>query len=101
MISLYTQEVKPKVPSLEFPGWGHLSREVNTWYDFRIDPKGATEALGSLVYSPPDSAYLTYFGRKEQLTDENGVSDTAKAHLYLIGDDLETHDSIRSGILSY
>ncbi|KAF2272144.1 uncharacterized protein EI97DRAFT_386432 [Westerdykella ornata] len=58
---------------LEFPPYGILPKERDTWYDFRIDPKGSFRLTAALFATEPDVIYPTDFGRKEELTDEYGV----------------------------
>jgi hypothetical protein len=77
-------------PALEFGGFGVLPRERNTWYDFRIDYKGAAWVYIDLTNGPIDSVYPAYFGRKEELTDERGVFNAAKAGRLVGGEDPDT-----------
>jgi hypothetical protein len=84
LIQYYARELDPPE---EF---GVLPREHNTWYDFRIDFKGAASVYIHLTNGPIDSVYPTYFGRKEELTDERGVFNVAKAERLVRGEDLDT-----------
>jgi hypothetical protein len=91
LIQYYARELDPldpPEPALEFGEFGVLPR--NTWYDFRIDYKGADWVHIHLMYGPIDSVYPTYFGRKEELTDERGVFNVAKAEHLVRGEDLDT-----------
>jgi hypothetical protein len=75
---------------LTFPGWGVLPKEHEVWYDFRIDYKYAGSATAQLQgFGPLHTIYATWFGRKEELTNELGIFDAAKAHRLVRGDDLE------------
>lgn len=73
---------KTDVPPVDFPEWGPLPPQVNTWYNWRIKPSGAAEVYISMMYGPPESVLPTYFGRREDLTNENGVFDTENAGLF-------------------
>lgn len=65
----------------------------NTWYDFRVDPEGAAKVIASLNFGDPDVIYPTYFGRTEELTDEDGVFNVAKAERMLPGGDTVTPEA--------
>jgi hypothetical protein len=75
---------------IDFPGFGILPPKRNTWYDFGINYKRAPLVLIHLCYGPIDSVYPTYFGRKEELTDEHGVFDVAKVDRLVQGKDPDT-----------
>ncbi|KAF2277203.1 uncharacterized protein EI97DRAFT_397220 [Westerdykella ornata] len=64
---------------LEFPGYGVLPPKSDTWYDYRIDPKAFFRLSAALDSTAIDVAYPIYYGRKDELTDENGVFDVIKA----------------------
>ncbi|KAF4631517.1 hypothetical protein G7Y89_g6618 [Cudoniella acicularis] len=72
---------------LEFGRYGVLPREHDTWYDFRIDHKKATEVFISLQEGDQEIVYPVYFGHKEELTDEHGVFDVDKAERFVEGED--------------
>jgi hypothetical protein len=91
LIQSYARELDPPEPALEFGEFGVLPREHNTWYDFRIDYKGADWVVIHLTKNGPlDSIYPTYFGRKEELTDERGIFNVAKAKRLVRGEDPDT-----------
>jgi hypothetical protein len=90
LIQYYAEELDPPEPALEFGEFGALPQEPNTWYDYRIDYKGAALVHIALTYGPFDTAYPTYFGRKEELTDEHGVFNVAMADRLVRGEDLDT-----------
>ncbi|KAF2421084.1 hypothetical protein EJ08DRAFT_727705 [Tothia fuscella] len=77
-IQYYGRQIDDLVP-LEFPGFGLLPQEYNVWYDFRVDSRGASEILARLGYVALDVSFPRYFGREEELTDERGIFDVAKA----------------------
>jgi hypothetical protein len=85
LLQYYSRELEEP---LEFWEFGVLPREHTTWYDFRIDYRGAASAVLHLTnYGPMDTIYPTYFGRKEELTDERGVFNVAKALRFVRGED--------------
>ncbi|CAJ2507897.1 Uu.00g090830.m01.CDS01 [Anthostomella pinea] len=53
--------------------------ETNTWHGFRIDYREAERVSASLQFGASEVVYPVYFGRKEELTDERGVFDVARA----------------------
>ena len=61
-IQYYARELDHPEPALEFGEFGVLPRERNTWYDFRIDYKGAAWVYIDLINGPIDSVYPAYFG---------------------------------------
>lgn len=72
---------------LQFGRYGVLPRERDTWHDFRIDPSGADNVLAALEYVTFDVSYPVYFGHKEELTDEHGVFDVARAQRLMEDED--------------
>jgi hypothetical protein len=64
---------------LEYEPYGLLPRSSNTWYEFRIDHKGADKLYTSLNFGMFEFVFPVYFGRKEELTDENGIFDVERA----------------------
>ncbi|PGH10646.1 hypothetical protein AJ79_05360 [Helicocarpus griseus UAMH5409] len=82
----YYNEAADEGP-LDFDEWGPLPPEGNKWYDYRIDYRGAVMVHVALMYGPFDSAYPTYFGRKAELTDANGVFDVERANRYVRGEE--------------
>lgn len=74
----------------DIPPYGILPPKSNTWYDFRIDPENAEKVVSCLNFTEPDVVYPSYFGRKEELTDENGVFDPVKADRIICGEDTNT-----------
>ncbi|PLN86859.1 hypothetical protein BDW42DRAFT_157854 [Aspergillus taichungensis] len=93
LMCYYEEEDNPEESPLEFPGFGALPQRLNTWYHFRIDYETAALFFVNLVYCPPDMAYPAFFGRKEELTDDNGVFDAEKAHLYVVGKGTEAGET--------
>ncbi|KAF1990256.1 hypothetical protein K402DRAFT_389883 [Aulographum hederae CBS 113979] len=71
----------------ENPGFGPLPREEDVWYDFRVDYRDAAEVYVDLGYGPLDTVLPTYFGRKEELTDEKGVFDVKRALRFVKGEE--------------
>ncbi|KAF1936513.1 hypothetical protein EJ02DRAFT_470390 [Clathrospora elynae] len=68
------------------PPYGVLPPKPNTWWDFRIHPEQADRVIAGLHFVESDVSCPRYFGRKEELTDENGVLDAAKADRMVNGD---------------
>ncbi|MCJ1311639.1 hypothetical protein MMC25_005312 [Agyrium rufum] len=58
---------------------GILPKIRNKWYDFRIEAKYANTVFVSLRYMAPNEVFPTYFGRKEELTDKDGIFDVERA----------------------
>lgn len=48
-----------------------------------IRPSGTAEVPVALLYGSQETVLRTYFGRREELTDEHGVFDVAKARYYV------------------
>jgi hypothetical protein len=69
-------------PGEYFPKFGHMPAQRDYWYDYRVDYKDTYQIYVSLSYTNPGIVYPSYFGKKEQFTDENGVFDVAKAFDY-------------------
>jgi hypothetical protein len=90
LMQYYARELDSPEGPLEFEEFGVLPREHNTWYDFRIDYKGAATVYVDLTHGPIDTVYPTYFGRKEELTDERGAFNVAKARRLVRGEDPDT-----------
>ncbi|KAI2615877.1 hypothetical protein GGR54DRAFT_253567 [Hypoxylon sp. NC1633] len=77
-------------PGFEFPGIdGLLPPEEDKWYAFRVPYQKASKLHADLMYTAPDVTYPTYFGRKEELTDENGVFDVDRAVRLSIGEEAD------------
>ncbi|KAL9623210.1 MAG: hypothetical protein Q9160_002525 [Pyrenula sp. 1 TL-2023] len=66
-------------PPFEFEGYGPLPEENDIWYDYRIPRERAADVNSALMFVAPDCTWPAYFGLKEQLTDEHGVFDVARA----------------------
>lgn len=64
---------------LEFGNLGILPQEEDKWYDFRIVYKDSFQVYSSLLFVTFDASYPVYFGHKNELTDEHGIFDVAKA----------------------
>lgn len=56
-----------------------IPSETDKWYDFRVHYNEADAILVALKFGAPDINYPQFFGRKEELTDENGIFNTVKA----------------------
>ncbi|KAI1378082.1 hypothetical protein F4677DRAFT_34840 [Hypoxylon crocopeplum] len=72
-------------PGLEFPGHGTLPPEQGKWYSFRIKYEDTFTLDSALSYGAFDVVYPTYFGRKDLLTDDQGIFDVQKAQRMSIG----------------
>jgi hypothetical protein len=79
----------PRVP-IEFRNWGVLPKEHNTWYGYRINYKNIVETLTSLQhFGPMETIFPTYFGRKAELTDDQGIFNAERALALVRGEDRE------------
>ena len=76
--------------NFDFDDFGLLPPTANTWNDFRVHYSGAVEVVVCLGYVSPDCVYPVYFGRKEELTDENGVFDVARSKRIIRGENNDT-----------
>ncbi|KAI0169912.1 hypothetical protein GGR52DRAFT_487737 [Hypoxylon sp. FL1284] len=74
-------------PGLEIGEEGILPKENNTWHSFRIEPQHAPMVYSSLQYGALEVVYPVYFGRKQELTDERGVFDVARAERICCGEE--------------
>ncbi|KAK9415893.1 hypothetical protein SUNI508_10022 [Seiridium unicorne] len=74
-------------PGLEFPSYGTLPPEENTWYSFRVPYKDAFTLVAALTETAFDVAYPVYFGRKEEFTNEEGVFEVRRAEEAAAGKD--------------
>lgn len=72
---------------LECGDFGLLPRELDVWYEFRVDYRWSGELSPALHYIDEVQTWPVYFGRKEALTDENGVFDAKKADWLMSGVD--------------
>lgn len=79
LMSFYSGEDSPDVPSMDFDGYGPLPAKGKSWYDFRIHHNVVQLFNASLLFTEPDIFFPSYFGRPEQFTDETGVFDVLKA----------------------
>lgn len=61
LIQYYSRQINNLKP-FEFPGFGALPREYDVWYDFRIDPRWASEIVAGLQWVAPDVSFPRYFG---------------------------------------
>ncbi|KAJ9663319.1 hypothetical protein H2198_000836 [Neophaeococcomyces mojaviensis] len=66
-------------PGIELPKHGVLPRKLNQWYTFRVVYTEVNQAYTHLESVVPEIVYPVYFGRKDELTNERGVFDIAKA----------------------
>lgn len=80
----------PPLSPLEFPGFGILPPKYDAWYEYRIDFRGFQDTMVGLQFLPPDISYPVYYGRKADLTDENGVFDVARAKRMRLGEERAT-----------
>jgi hypothetical protein len=78
------RELDPEDP-LEFKGFGVLPRESNTWVDWRTKPQRACQVWASLFFGALEMTYPVYLGRKEELTDANGVFNVVEAERLVRG----------------
>jgi hypothetical protein len=56
-----------------------LPQKPRTWYDFRIHYTQAADFYTDFDYGQPEDVYPTYFLRREELTDDEGVFHVEKA----------------------
>ncbi|KAL9106235.1 MAG: hypothetical protein Q9227_008703 [Pyrenula ochraceoflavens] len=85
LASSFETDIGP--PPLEFGRYGNLPPVSDTWYDYRIACERALEVQTDLGYGAIDAVYPVYFGLKEELTDENGIFDVARAKRLIRGED--------------
>ncbi|ETS86902.1 hypothetical protein PFICI_00730 [Pestalotiopsis fici W106-1] len=64
---------------LEFEGYGKLPAKENTWYSFRIRYQDSFNIYAALSYGAIDVVYPVYFGRTDELVDDNGVFNVERA----------------------
>ncbi|XXH02873.1 hypothetical protein Hte_009261 [Hypoxylon texense] len=64
---------------LEFDGYGKLPAEEKKWYNFRVKYEDSFNIYAALTQGVFDMVYPTYFGRKDELTDKDGIFDINKA----------------------
>ena len=67
-------------PGHEYPGLGIFPKEQDKWYDFRVIYTQADTVYTELRFLESEIAFPVYFGRKDELTDERGIFNVAKAH---------------------
>ncbi|KAI1170209.1 hypothetical protein F4777DRAFT_584134 [Nemania sp. FL0916] len=67
---------KPDNDDTEREPW---PQENDSWHSYRVDYREAHKVIASFDEGDFDAIYPVYFGRKEELTDENGVFDVARA----------------------
>lgn len=63
----------------DFGGPERVPKESNKRYDFRVHHTEARTVNVAMHYVNPDICYPVFFGRKEEMTDEHGIFDAAKA----------------------
>jgi hypothetical protein len=79
----------PRVP-IEFRNWGVLPKEHNIWYDYRIKYMNVKWTLTQLQhFGPMDTIFPTYFERKAELTDDQGIFNAERALSLVRGEDRE------------
>ncbi|KAI1495408.1 hypothetical protein F5X99DRAFT_403673 [Biscogniauxia marginata] len=75
---------------IQFPGFdGLLPQEQGKWYTFRIPYRKTFTVHTALLFTAPDVVYPTYFGRKEELTNENGIFDVDRAQQLCLEEDFD------------
>ncbi|KAF2095296.1 hypothetical protein NA57DRAFT_79785 [Rhizodiscina lignyota] len=90
LLQYYAQQLDPPYEDpIEYEKFGPLPPKLNVWYDFRIDYKDAFTVIASLTEGPFETMHPTYFGLKDELTDERGIFNVAEAEFLLSGGDLE------------
>jgi hypothetical protein len=62
----------------DFPPFGVLP-QLNEWYEYRVDFKQSMKAAVHFNFLDEDMRYPIYLGRKDELTNESGVFDVARA----------------------
>ena len=72
-------------PGIELEGHGILPQAQKKWYDFRVIYKEADTVYIALLFGAPDIVYPVYFERKDELTDERGIFNIARARELCIG----------------
>jgi hypothetical protein len=93
LLTHYTRDSGIDEPEYEDDEFGVLPHEQAIWYDYRIDHGQEMEATLCLTtHSPYETFYPTYFGRKEALTNENGVFDVARAARFMAGEDPDAQE---------
>jgi len=105
LIQKYQYEAPPPVDGEDdeldgsFPPFGRLPPrdKGNTWWSYRVESKGAYDALLDLGEFGVFEARLPYYGYKDRLTDEHGVFNVAKATRITLGEDPETVIGEESG----
>lgn len=75
---------------------GALPPKIYEWYDFRIHYTDVLMIKASLCYIDPQVTFPRFFGRKEELTDEDGVFNVKKAQGLIVGPE-SVQESIDSG----
>jgi hypothetical protein len=85
LVQFYGRELDPEEP-VEFEGFGVLPREPNTWVEWRIHPQGAGKMVASLFFGALEMTYPAYLGRREELTDANGIFNVDEAERIVRGE---------------
>ncbi|KAF2435042.1 hypothetical protein EJ08DRAFT_675469 [Tothia fuscella] len=85
LVQFYYPEFDPPLSPMEFPGYGILPPRTNAWYSYRIQHDQFDDLHAALCYLAPDIRYPIYFGRKAELTDEQGIFDVARADGIIAG----------------
>ncbi|KAH9894577.1 hypothetical protein F4778DRAFT_279919 [Xylariomycetidae sp. FL2044] len=75
-------------PGFEFPDFdGPLPNKPGEWHAFRVRYDDVFQLQADLMFCAPDVTFPVYFGRKEELTDGNGVFDVKRANRIAIGEE--------------
>ncbi|OAL42828.1 hypothetical protein IQ07DRAFT_686140 [Pyrenochaeta sp. DS3sAY3a] len=85
--TIYLQYYCWEDSQFDFPPFGLLPQKPSTWYNYRIDVKGTDEVYTKLLFVELDVSFPTYFGRKEELTNAQGIFDTVKADRIICKDE--------------
>jgi hypothetical protein len=64
-----------------------VPRVEGDWHSWRIQPGDARDLVRSMCVDEEEWVFPTYFGRKEELTGEDGVFDAARASRVVAGKD--------------
>lgn len=77
-------------PGFQLPGFDALlPPEKGRWYTFRVLYPQSSRVHADLIHTAPDVTYPFYFGRKDELTDKNGIFDVDKAVKLSIGEEVD------------
>ncbi|KAF2647023.1 hypothetical protein K491DRAFT_644500 [Lophiostoma macrostomum CBS 122681] len=89
---LITQYFEPG-SCLPFEGIGMVPAKDDTWYDFRVDYKVVDQVHAHLFYGVWETVFPTYYLRRNEVSDENGVLDMQKVTTLVNGEELAPQPS--------